>query len=78
MAISATRSMYGRANGNRWADVPPDLLGDVEQTHSGNVRIRVGRVNDDAEATWSQVGYVVLSPTEARSFAEEILSELDR
>lgn len=49
-----------------------DIIGDVEVfTPVGNVVVRVGK--EAPEGGWYQAGYIVLTPAEAKEFAEELL-----
>ncbi len=46
-------------------------IGSIETTPSGNVALRIGAPIDGAEG-WYHAGYVVLTPSEAKSLAREL------
>lgn len=60
--------MYGKRD---TSFSPTNVIGAVERTPSGNVAIRIGELQ--ADGTWTQCGYVVVSADEARAFAADLI-----
>ena len=65
--------MYGTANKTKWDRSRWSVIGRIEQSHSGNVILRVGRLRDDGEG-WVQSEHLVLTPAEAVDVARELLN----
>lgn len=66
-----TRTSYAKATGRKQS-----VIGEVSETMSGNVVLRVGReVGDEShQAGWEQTEHVVLEADEAISLAVEIIA----
>lgn len=47
------------------------VIGQIESAPAGNVILRVGRLHREG---WTQIGHVVMTPTEAITFAVEVLA----
>lgn len=61
--------------GKRYEAHDTSVIGDVEETMSGNAVIRVGRVLKGGDGGWIQTEYVVLSPPDAREL-RDVLSNV--
>jgi hypothetical protein len=58
-----------------------DLIGEINDTASGNIYLRVGRENEpspDAATGWHQVAHVVLTPIEVEAFARTLLASIGK
>lgn len=67
--------MYGLKGMSRYrqeeGDV--DVIGEIDTSHAGNVTLRIGRtLGKERGSGWRQIGYVVLTPDEARELAAEL------
>lgn len=54
----------------------PDVVGDVEQSHSGNSILRVGTYYR-AERHWMQSAYIVLTPRERERLIAALIEHRD-
>jgi hypothetical protein len=69
--VAEPDGLYGTAVGGS-SYHPTSVIGEVSNSMSGNVVLRVGHIIESGDG-WTQVEHVVLTSAEARKLAAEIL-----
>lgn len=70
--------IYGLATSRRYYQRNTDVIGEVDQSMTGNTLLRVGvhtRGEGNGPSSWQQTGHIVLCPGERRALIAELQAQ---